>query len=259
MFALHGRVAVVTGGSRGIGRACALALAEAGADVAVTARSVDQLAEVAEAAESFGRRALAVPCDVRDPTAIAAAIAQVETALGAVDILVNNAGITAGTKFTEMDAEQWAQILAVNLDAAMHFCQRTIGGMAARRWGRVVNIASLAARTGLRYSAAYNASKHGLLGLSRSLAIEYARTGVTVNTVCPGWVATEMAENAIAAIVARTGRTPEQALAELLAPVPQGRLIEPEEVAAAVVFLTSDAARGITGQALNVDGGTLMG
>jgi NAD(P)-dependent dehydrogenase (short-subunit alcohol dehydrogenase family) len=258
MSELSGRVALVTGASRGIGRACAVALAEAGADVGLTARNSEQLAEVAAAVQALGRRALVAPCDMADRAALDGVVGQVTAGLGPIDILVNNAGITEGIKFTDMSEESWDRVLTINLDAVMRLCQLTVGGMAKRRWGRIITIASLAARTGLRYSAAYTASKHGVLGLTRSLALDYARQGVTINAICPGWVATDMVKDAVENIVARTGRTPEQALAELLAPVPQGRLIEAEEVAAAMRFLVSEGARGITGQSINVDGGTLM-
>ncbi len=255
---LTDRIALVTGASRGIGRAVALEFARAGADVAVTARSKADLESLALEIRALGRRALPIVCDVLDFNSLESAVGRAQTELGPVDILVNNAGITQGVKFTDQPYELWQRVQRVNVDAAMRLTQLTIEGMAARKWGRVINIASIAAKTGLRYSAAYNASKHAMLGLTRSLALDYATRGVTVNAVCPGWVATEMVEETVRNIVQKTGRSQEEAVASLVKDIPQQQMVQPIEVAALVLFLASSHARAITGQGLNIDGGTVM-
>jgi NAD(P)-dependent dehydrogenase (short-subunit alcohol dehydrogenase family) len=250
---LTGRVAVVTGGGKGIGRAVAQALAEAGARVALLGRDVAALE--ASAAAIGG---LAVACDVAESEQIAAAFARVRDVLGPISLLVNNAGITASVKLVEMDEAVWERILRVNLTGAFLCCRAALPDMLALRWGRIVNVASIAARAGLRYSSAYSASKHGLLGLTRSLALEVARQGITVNAVCPGWTGTEMLDAAVSNISASTGRSAADAGAALAAMSPQNRIIAADEVARAVLFLAGSGAAGITGQALNIDGGTVM-
>ena len=255
---LTDKIALVTGASRGIGRAVALEFARAGADVAVTARSKADLESLALEIRALGRRARPIVCDVLDFKSLENAVGDAQTELGQIDILVNNAGITQGIKFTDQPYELWQRVQRVNVDAAMRLTQLTIDGMAARKWGRVINIASIAAKTGLRYSAAYNASKHAMLGLTRSLALDYATRGVTINAVCPGWVATEMVEETVRNIVQKTGRSREEALASLVKDIPQQQMVQPIEVAALVLFLASNHARAITGQGLNIDGGTVM-
>jgi 3-hydroxybutyrate dehydrogenase len=255
---LTGKSALVTGASRGIGRAVALALAEVGADIVVTARSTSDL-EVLEAdIKATGGNALAVPCDLSDFKSLQALVSRGVAEFGHLDILVNNAGITQGVKFTDMSFELWQQVQRVNVDSAMRLMQLTVDGMVAQGWGRIVNIASIAAKAGLRYSAAYNASKHALLGLTRSVALDYAAKNVTVNCVCPGWVQTEMVEQTVTNIQEKTGRSREEAIKSLVKDVPMGRMITPEEVAALTVFLCSRQAGGITGQGLNIDGGTVL-
>jgi NAD(P)-dependent dehydrogenase (short-subunit alcohol dehydrogenase family) len=255
---LTNKIALVTGASRGIGRAVALELARAGADVAITARSEADLEHLAVEIRAMGRRALPIVCDVLEFSSLENAVSSIQSELGPVDILVNNAGITQGVKFTDQSLDLWQRVQRVNVDAAMRLMQLTIEGMAGRHWGRVINVASIAAKTGLRYSAAYNASKHALLGLTRSVALDYAAKGVTVNAVCPGWVATEMLKDTLENIVQKTGRSREEAVASLVKDVPQRQMVQPEEVAALVLFLASDHARAITGQGLNIDGGTVM-
>ncbi|MBC8077790.1 MAG: SDR family oxidoreductase, partial [Chloroflexales bacterium] len=197
-------------------------------------------------------------CDVADSAQVAAAFAQVRAALGPITVLVNNAGITASVKMVDMDEALWDRILRVNLTGAFLCCRAALPDMLAQRWGRIVNVASIAARAGLRYSSAYSASKHGLLGLTRSLALEVARQNITVNAVCPGWTATEMLDTAVSTISASTGRSAAEAGATLAAMSPQNRIVEADEIARAVIFLTSPGALGITGQALNIDGGSVM-
>ncbi len=254
---LTGKTALVTGASRGIGRAIALELARTGANVIVSARSTTELEHLKLELQNFGVNALAVPCDVLDDASLNE-LGTRASEFGGVDILVNNAGITQGVKFTETSLELWTKIQRINVDAAMRLMQLTLEGMAQKKWGRVINIASIAAKHGLRYSAAYNASKHALLGLTRSVALDYAKTGVTVNAVCPGWVSTEMVEQTVQNIMQKTGRSREEAVASLVKDVPMARMVTPEEVASLVVFLASSQAAAITGQGLNIDGGTVM-
>ncbi|HZV50760.1 MAG TPA: SDR family NAD(P)-dependent oxidoreductase [Candidatus Dormibacteraeota bacterium] len=248
---LRGRTALVTGGGRGLGRAIALALARDGARVAVAGRDREAIAAVAAACDG-----LAVPLDVTEEASCRAAVAACERAWGRLDVLVNNAGVASSSKFTELDDGTWSRTLAVNLTGAFWMTRAAVGGMLERRWGRVIAIASVAGRAGYPYVAAYVASKHGLVGLMRALAAEYARSGVTFNSVCPGYLDTEMTEATIENVMRRTGRSREQVLERLV--TPQGRLVRPEEVAALCAFLATDAAEAINGQAIDVDGGELF-
>jgi NAD(P)-dependent dehydrogenase (short-subunit alcohol dehydrogenase family) len=254
MGQLEGMTALVTGGGRGIGKAVALAFAREGARVVVAARTE---AEIAAVAEECGRGAIAVPLDVTDEEACNAAVRTVGERFGRLDILVNNAGIASSQKFTELDTATWRRILAVDLEGPFFLTRAALPVMLGQGSGAVIAIASVAARVGMPYVAAYTAAKHGLLGMMRSLAADNVRRGITFNCVCPGYVDTPMTEQSISALMARTGRTREQALAPLL--TPQGRLVSPEEVAVVCVLLASPAGRGMTGQAINVDGGFHQG
>jgi NAD(P)-dependent dehydrogenase (short-subunit alcohol dehydrogenase family) len=250
---LSGQSALVSGGGRGIGKAIALAFAAEGATVAVAARTRPELDEVAAAC---GPRAIALTLDVSDPAACQSSVARCESEWGKLDVLVNNAGIASSHKFTDLDAETWERTLAVNLSGPFHLTQAALPGMLERGSGSVIAIASILSKVGRPYTAAYAAAKHGLLGMMRACASEYSRRGVTFNCVCPGFVDTPMTEQTIANIMAKTGRSREDATSPLF--TPQGRLVQPDEVAAVCVLLASPAGRGITGQAINVDGGDIQ-
>jgi NAD(P)-dependent dehydrogenase (short-subunit alcohol dehydrogenase family) len=255
---LQGRRAVVTGAGRGIGRSIALALALAGADVAVSARSTAEIEGVAEQLRAFGRRALAIPCDVTDAAQVAQLAEAAVAGLGGVDILVNNAGAATSHKFLGHPDELWHQMLAINLTGVYYVTKAFVPHMVAQQAGRIINIASITAKVGARYIAAYTASKHGVLGLTRALAAEFVSQNITVNAICPGYVDTPMTDGNVTNIVNRTGLSAAQVRETLEKTSPQNRLIAPEEVAALVVYLAQDSARGITGQAINIDGGSVM-
>lgn len=256
---LTGRIALVTGGGRGIGRAVALSLASAGADVAVTARSANELEETAAALRATGRRAEAIVCDIAERPQVEAMVARVRTALGDPLILVNNAGIAGSAKLTETTDEMWDRMLRVNATGAFYCTRAVLPLMLQAKWGRIVSMASVTARAGAPYIAAYTASKHALLGLTRAVAAEVASRGITVNAVCPGYVDTEMTDASTANIVKRTGRTEQDARKILEGFSPQGRLMTAAEVAALTTYLCSQSARGINGQAVIIDGGALQG
>ena len=251
---LNGKRVLVTGASRGIGRATALAFADAGAIVAASARPS---ADLDSLATELGERGFTTPCDVTDPAQIAQLGATVRERIGGLDVLVNNAGAAGSHKFVNHPDELWQRLLNVNLTSVFLVSREFAGGMAEQGWGRIVNVASTAGKIGMRYMAAYTASKHGVIGLTRALATELVNVGVTVNAVCPGYVDTPMTDSTIDNIVARPGRNVNEARAVLEATSPQRRLIESDEVAALIVYLAGDSARGITGQAINVDGGAV--
>ena len=257
---LKDRIALITGGGRGIGRAIALEFARAGASVAVAARTEAQLQQVAqEISDQFHTKALAVTCDVSDSTSVKEMFANVAKHFGhGPDILVNNAGIAESAVLIKTSDEIWQRLLAVNLSGTFYCTRAALPEMIQRGWGRVINIASIAAKMGAPYISAYSASKHGVLGLTRSAALEVAGNGITVNAICPGYVDTEMVSRGIENITRRTGLSAEEAKAGLEGMSPQNRLVTSEEVAALALLLASEDGRGITGQGINVDGGTVM-
>ena len=255
---LSGRGAVITGGGRGIGAAVAEALVGEGASVVVSARSADQIEAVAERLEAAGGRAWAIPCDVSDPAQVERLASAATERLGSVDILVNNAGIARSAPIKALTLEEWNTILAINATGTFLCTQAFLGPMVERGWGRVVNVASIAGKMGAAYIAAYSASKHAVIGFTRSAAAEVATTGVTVNAICPGYVDTPMTEASIARIRERTGRDADEALAILERQSPQGRIYLPEEVAYLVVTLCADLAGGVNGQAVVLDGGSVQ-
>lgn len=249
------RGAVVTGGGRGIGAVVARRLAGGGHRVVVAARSASEIEGVATALRSGGAQAWAVQCDVTDPASVDALFEAARAHLGTVDVLVNNAGVASAAPLRKLELAEWNRLLAVNATGPFLCTRAALPAMVEAGWGRVVNVASVAALRGARYIAGYAASKHALMGLTRAAAAEAAGAGVTVNAVCPGYVDTPMTEDSIANIVDRTGMDEEAALEALLASTPQHRLIEADEVAAAVTYLCTEEARGINGQAIAIDGG----
>jgi NAD(P)-dependent dehydrogenase (short-subunit alcohol dehydrogenase family) len=258
MAELTGRVALVTGGGRGIGRAIALSLANAGADVAVSGRNAGVLEETVAEIMAKGPRGKAVVCDVADRPQVDAMVAQVKATLGDPLILVNNAGIAASAKLSETTDEMWDSMLRINATGAFYCTRAVLPMMLEAKWGRVVNLASIAARGGAPYIAAYAASKHALLGLTRAVAAEVASRGITVNAICPGYVDTEMTDRSAAYISTRTGRSEDAARKILEGFSPQGRLMTAEEVASLATYLCSDSAGGINGQGIVLDGGSVQ-
>ena len=257
---LENRIALVTGGGRGIGRAIAMAFASEGAQVTVAARSFEQVEQVArEIADKFSTKALPVVCDVSDAASVERLFKAVNESFGrGPDILVNNAGIAESAPLTKTGDELWQRHLAINLSGSFYCMRAALPQMIERGWGRIVNIASIAGKTGAPYIAAYSASKHGVLGLTRSSALEVASKGITVNAICPGYVDTEMTTRGIENITKKTGLSADQAMESIRKMSPQNRIIEPEEVAALALLLASEEGRGINGQAINVDGGTVL-
>jgi NAD(P)-dependent dehydrogenase (short-subunit alcohol dehydrogenase family) len=254
---LAGRKAVVTGGGRGVGAAIARRLAAGGASILVAARTAHEVEQVASELRGNGADVRAITCDVSDPRSIDDLAARARETLGAVDILINNAGIARAAPLARTTLEDWNTMMTVNATGAFLCMQAFVPAMMERGWGRVVNVASSVGLTGDRYISAYSASKHALVGLTRSVAAEAAGRGVTVNAVCPSYLATDMTEQTLARITTKTGRSRAEALQAILAHNPQKRLIEADEVAAAVVYLCSDDARSVNGAALLIDGGEL--
>ena len=246
-------VALVTGAGRGIGRATAVRLSAAGMQVALTARSSDELAATAALC---GGDTLTVSADITDGGEVERIFAEVESQWGAIEVLVANAGTGMSARVDRTTDDDWQRMLDLNLTAPFRCVRRAVPAMREARFGRIIVIASTAARIGEPYIAAYTASKHGVLGLVRSAAAELAPTGVTVNAVCPGYVDTPMTDATVATIVQRTGRTEAEARATLAHKQPIGRLITPDEVAAAVMSCVDNGA--LNGQAIVVDGGAVQ-
>jgi 3-hydroxybutyrate dehydrogenase len=257
---LQNRIALITGGGRGIGRAIALAFAREGAQVAVAARTLEQVEQVArEIGAQFSTVALPVVCDVSDVASVEKLFREVGERFGrGPDILVNNAGIAESAPLTKTDDELWQRHLAINLSGTFYCMRAALPEMIEHGWGRIINIASIAGKIGAPYIAAYSASKHGVLGLTRSAALEVAAKGITVNAICPGYVDTDMTTRGIENITKKTGLSADQAMASIKKMSPQNRIIEPDEVAALALLLATEEGRGINGQAINVDGGSVL-
>ena len=252
---LAGRTAVVTGGGRGIGAAAARALAEEGAAVVVTARSLHEIGAVAEALRRDGRTVHAVACDVTDRNSVAAMAARTRELVGNVDIVVNNAGASRSAPFLKVTVEQWEELHRVNATGPLFVTQAFLPEMLRRGWGRIVNVGSIAGLSGSRYITSYAASKHALLGMVRCLAEELTGTGVTVNSVCPSYVDTPMTDRNIERIATTTGRDAAGIRKGLENMQPGGRMITPEEVAHAMMTFMSEAAGALQGSELVVRGG----
>lgn len=249
-----GRHVLVTGGGRGIGAAIAHAFTRAGADVTILGRNPAPLAE----GVAHGVAARFVLADVTDAEGLTSVIEQAEAAAGPLAILVNNAGSVETAPFTRLDRALWDRMIAVNLTSVYSVTHALLPAMLVRGWGRIVNVASTAGLLGYPYVAAYVAAKHGVIGLTRALALETAKSGVTVNAVCPGFTETELLAGSIRTVMEKTGRSEDDVRATYTRSNPQGRLVAPEEVAAAVLFLCGPASGAITGQAIAVAGGEVM-
>ncbi|MGO4381582.1 SDR family NAD(P)-dependent oxidoreductase [Pseudoduganella sp. RAF53_2] len=281
---LAGKHAFITGGGRGIGAACARALLEQGATVTIAGRDLATLERTAAAlaaipaahasvnanadrastgpaaatASPAGARVFVQQIDVTDEASVRDAIARAAQQGGPIHILINNAGQAHSAPFAKTTAEHWQQMLNVNLTGAFHCTQAVLPQMLEQGWGRIINIASTAGLKGYKYVSAYVAAKHGLIGLTRALALELATKNITVNAVCPGFTETDIVAGAVANIMQKTGRSEEQARAELAAGNPQQKLVQPEEVANAVAWLCQPAAAAMNGQSIAVAGGEVM-
>ena len=255
---LDQQVAIVTGASRGIGRAIAEAYAAEGASLCLIATDTARLKEVKDSLGLPAERIMTLGLNVTERDACFAAVAQVEERFGRVDVLVNNAGVYRAKPFLEYAPQDFQDMLDVNLFGVLHFMQACLPGMQARRHGRIVNIASTAGKWGSRNQSAYNVSKHAVVGLTRCVALEASPYQVTVNAICPGFVQTDMVENLKQQAAQSAGASVDAFMQAALARVPLGRIITPQEIAAMAVYLGSAEASGITGQSLHIDGGMVL-
>jgi NAD(P)-dependent dehydrogenase (short-subunit alcohol dehydrogenase family) len=252
---LAGKHAVVTGASRGIGAVITAALSAEGVRVSLLGRDGDSLRRVSE--DLGGRQAFPIVTDITDSASVQSAFAAARGHFGPVHLLINNAGQAASAKFTDTDEALWSRIFAVNLTGTYLSSRQAVPDMLAAGFGRIVNIASTAGLRGAAYISAYASSKHAVIGLTRSLALEYATRNITVNAVCPGFVNTDIVKEAIANIKTKTGRSDSEALAALVATNPQRRLIEPREVADTVMWLCRPGSESVTGQSIVLAGGEI--
>jgi len=249
------RTVLITGGGRGIGASIAEAFAASGDRVVVSSRTRTEIESVAQNIEAKGEKALAITCDVQDPDAVSSLFSTVRSEFGPIDVLVNNAGIGHAAPLSKLTLDDWNRVLAVNATGTFLCLQASLAEMTERGWGRVVNVASVAGLAGGRYISAYAASKHAVLGLTRSAAAEVAGTGVTINAICPGYVDTPMTRETVENLQKRSGMSEPEALAAVLQTTRQPRLIRPDEVASMIHYLCSDAAAGIHSQSIVLDGG----
>jgi len=255
---LKAKIAVVTGGGTGIGRAIAMKLAKNGAQVAIASRNADQLKRVADELAELGLTVLPVPMNVRIKADIERAVADIVGQWGQIHILVNNAGISGLSLISDADDSKWYDIVDTNLNGMYLVTKAVLRHIPDQAGGRVINISSVLGKFGVPGYTAYCTTKHGMIGFTRALALEVVSRGITVNTICPGWVDTEMATQGINETAKALGITPEAFKAQAVAGVPIRRFLEAEEIAELVAYVASDAARGITGQAMNICGGQTM-
>lgn len=253
---LDGVVAAVTGGGRGIGLACAQELASRGAVVAILGRNEERLKLAEETlVKSFGKRFFATQIDVADPGSVADAFSRVKSKVGAIQILVNNAGVGVSSPFQKLSLDSWNQILEINLTGTFLCTHEVLPSMMDAKFGRIVNMSSTAGVKGYKYVTAYTAAKHGIVGLTRSLALEVASSGITVNAVCPGFTETDLLSESVAKAASKTGRKVDEIRKEFLSSNPQGHFIKPEDVASTVAWLCEAEQGSINGQAIVISGG----
>jgi NAD(P)-dependent dehydrogenase (short-subunit alcohol dehydrogenase family) len=255
---LKDRVVIVTGAGRGIGREVAMVAAEAGAAVVLVARTASQLEAVAAAVREAGGRALVHACDLAQEPAAGAVVEAAVAEYGRVDVLVNNAAMNYVANLVMSKDDRWRELYEVNLFATVRLTRHVLRRLIRQKSGRIINVSSVSAKVGASYNAAYASSKAAMIGFTKSVAREVAKLGITVNAVCPWHVDTEMVREAMTQRAKMFGKTTDEYLAGIIAENPQGRIMTAREIAATCVFLMSDDARGITGQALNVDGGFVM-
>jgi NAD(P)-dependent dehydrogenase (short-subunit alcohol dehydrogenase family) len=258
MSDLNQKIVLITGGSGGLGRALASVFSAQGHRVVITARHQDKLDATAAQMAINGRQVVALPCDVTDRDQVKSLAEKIATRLGTVQILINNAGIARAVNFADMPDDLWDETLETNLTGAYNCCKIFLADMIQAKWGRIINIASTTAKVGYRHVTAYTASKHGLLGLTRSLALETAQQGITVNAICPGYIDDERTHENAKLMAEKTGKSAQEILQLFAASAPQNRLIAPEEVASLALLMASEKLAGMTGQAINVDGGAVM-
>lgn len=256
---LEGKSAVITGGSRGIGKAIALAYAREGADLMLTARDEAALAEAAAAITPHGTRVETFSADITDEERIEEAMALAEERFGKIDILVNNAGIHKAARFLDYDLETWNRVMQVNINGTFICTQAALRRMLPSKTGKIIMVASTAGKYGSLFQSAYNASKHAVVGLTRCLALETAKLGITVNAICPGFVETDMVADALPELMKIFGTDDQEQLMEMMMQrVPMGRMLQPEEIAHLAVYLGSSESDGMTGQALTISGGLIQ-
>jgi NAD(P)-dependent dehydrogenase (short-subunit alcohol dehydrogenase family) len=253
---LQGQHALVTGGGRGIGAAISSALVKVGVKVTITGRSSESLEQHTASLRGHGTQFQV--CDVTDQASISSAFKKATNTFGPITILINNAGQAQSQPFLKTSLETWRQMLEVNLTGTFLCTQAALPGMLEMGWGRIINVSSTAGLTGYPYVSAYSAAKHGVIGLTRSLALELAKKNITVNAVCPGYTETDIVRDAIENIIAKTGRSELEARAELTKNNPQARMIQPHEVAETVLWLCNPNSSSITGQAIAIAGGEVM-
>jgi NAD(P)-dependent dehydrogenase (short-subunit alcohol dehydrogenase family) len=258
MIDLRHKIVLITGGSGGLGAALAEAFAGAESRVVITARDRKRLDATAEKTGENGAQVLALPCDISRRDQVRSLGDEIKERWGDVQILINNAGIAQAVSFSDMPDDLWDETVATNLTGAYNCCKVFLPAMVQAKWGRIINIASTAAKVGYRHATAYTASKHGLLGLTRALALETARAGVTVNAICPGYVDDERTHENAVAMAEKTGKSVDVILKLFAASAPQNRLIAPDEVASLALLMASERLGGMTGQAVHVDGGAVM-